>query len=67
VLTAAPRQLTATVSAVDPEKHMATLQMADGTSGTFNVRPDVDLTQVKLGSEVVIRTSSAMAVMLEKP
>jgi translation elongation factor P/translation initiation factor 5A len=67
VLTAAPRQLTATVSAVEPQKHVGTLQMADGTSGTFNVRPDVDLTQVKLGSEVVIRTSSAMAVMLEKP
>jgi Cu/Ag efflux protein CusF len=67
VLTADPVELTATVEAVDLSKHEATLQISDGRSGTFKVRPDVDLAQVKPGAKVFIRITSAAAIMLEKP
>ena len=67
VLTSDPVQLTATVAAVDLPKHEATLQISDGRTGTFKVRKDVDLTGMKPGTEVFIRTTSAVAIMLEKP
>ena len=67
VLTAAPVELTATVEGVDLPKHEATLHISDGRTGTFKVRPDVDLTQVKPGAKVFIRITAAAAIMLEKP
>jgi Cu/Ag efflux protein CusF len=67
VLMADPVELTATVEAVDLAKHEATLHISDGRSGTFKVRPDVDLTQVKPGAKVFIRTLTAVAIMVEKP
>jgi carbon monoxide dehydrogenase subunit G len=67
VLTAETVELTATVESVDLSKHEVTLQISDGRSGTFNVRQDVDLTQVKPGAKVFIRTKAAAAIMLEKP
>ncbi len=45
----------------------ATLQFPDGKAKNFVVRPDVDLTKVKLGEEVVIRATEALAVVVEKP
>jgi carbon monoxide dehydrogenase subunit G len=67
VLMADTVELTATVEAVDLPKHEATLHISDGRSGTFKVRQDVDLTQVKPGAKVFIRTRAAAAIMLEKP
>jgi Cu/Ag efflux protein CusF len=67
VLTADPVELTATVEAVDLPKHEATLHISDGRTGTFKVRPDVDLAQVKPGAKVFIRITAAAAVLLEKP
>ena len=67
VLMADTVELTATVEAVDLPKHEATLHISDGRSGTFKVRQDVDLTQVKPGAKVFIRTKAAAAIMLEKP
>jgi carbon monoxide dehydrogenase subunit G len=67
VLMADTVELTATVEAVDLPKHEATLHISDGRSGTFKVRKDVDLTQVKPGAKVFIRTQAAAAIMLEKP
>ncbi len=67
VLMADPVELTATVEAVDLAKHEATLQISDGRHGTFKIRPDVDLTSVKPGAKVFIRTTTAVAIMLDKP
>ena len=60
-------QRTATVAAVDPKRRRATLRFADGTSRSFPVRKDVELQGVKLGEEVVIRTTSAVVLTVEKP
>jgi hypothetical protein len=60
-------QVTAKVTAIDLKHHKATLQLPDGTSKTFAVRPDVDLTQRKVGEEVVIRFTEALAISVEKP
>lgn len=67
VLLAEPRQLTASVTAVDSQKREATLQLSDGRVATFKVRPDIDLTQVNTGAQCLIRTSAALAVLAEKP
>jgi hypothetical protein len=59
-------QVTATVTAIDLKHHKATLQFADGTTHTVAVRPDVDLTQRKVGEQVVIRTTGVLAISVEK-
>jgi hypothetical protein len=66
-LVADTTEVTAKVTAVDLKKHKATLQFPDGTSKTFSVRPDVDLTEQAVGREVVIRTTDAVAISVEKP
>ena len=60
-------QATAKVTAIDLKHHKATLQLPDGSSKSFDVRPDVDLTQRKVGEEVVIRFTEALALSVEKP
>ena len=60
-------QVTAKVTAIDLQHHRATLQLPDGTTHTVAVRPDVDLTQRKVGEEVVIRCTEALALSVEKP
>ena len=60
-------QVTATVTAIDLKHHKATLQFTDGTTRTIAVRPDVDLTQRKVGEQVVIRSTEALAISVEKP
>ncbi len=60
-------QVTATVTAIDLKEHKATLQFPDGTTKTFKVRPDVDLTQRKVGEQVVLRYTAALAISVEKP
>lgn len=60
-------QVTATVTAIDVKAHKATLQFPDGSTRTVAVRQDVDLTQRKVGEQVVIRTTQAVAISVEKP
>lgn len=60
-------QVTATVTAIDVMGHTATLQFPNGTTRTVAVRPDVDLTQRKVGEQVVIRTTQAVAISVEQP
>ena len=67
VVIASTVEVTAKVKSIDLKRHKATLQFPDGKSKTFAVRPDVDLTKVKLGEEVVMRTTEAMAIVVEKP
>jgi hypothetical protein len=67
VWTAEPVRLTAQVTAVNPQKREATLHISDGRTATFKVRPDIDLTQVNIGAECLIRITSALVVLQEKP
>lgn len=60
-------QVTAKVTAIDVENHKATLQFEDGSTRTVAVRPDVDLRKRKIGDKVVIRTTGALAIRVEKP
>jgi hypothetical protein len=60
-------QVTAKVTAIDLKHHKATLQFSDGATRTVAVRKDVDLTQRKVGEEVVIRTTETVAISVEKP
>jgi len=64
---AASVQVTARVTAIDPDKHTATLQFPDGNSETFPVRKDVDLTQRKAGEEVSIQLIQAIVIDTTKP
>jgi hypothetical protein len=67
IWTAEPKQFTAQVTAVNPLKREATLHISDGRTATFKVRPDIDLTKVNIGAECLIRITSALAVLQEKP
>ena len=60
-------QITAKVTAIDLKRHKATLQFPDGTTHTVAVRKDVDLTQRRVGEEVVIRSTETFAILVEKP
>ena len=60
-------EITAKVKAIDVKRHKATLLFPDGTSHTFKVRPDVDLTKHTAGEDVVFRTTEAVAILVEKP
>jgi hypothetical protein len=57
---------TATVTAINLKRHQATLRFPDGSTRTFTVREDVDLTQRKVGEEVAFRVVVAVAIALEK-
>jgi hypothetical protein len=59
-------EITAKVKSIDLWGHKATLQFPSGKTKTFAVRNDVDLRRAKVGQEVVIRTTKAMAIMVEK-
>jgi hypothetical protein len=59
-------QVSATVTGINLKRHRTTLQFPDGTTHTVAVRKDVDLTQRKVGEKVVIRTTEAMALSMEK-
>ena len=60
-------EVTAKVTHLDYHNHRATLLFPDGTSHTFDVRKDVNLHQQSVGAEVVIRTTEALAIRVEKP
>ena len=60
-------EVTAKVKSIDVKNQKATLLFPDGTSKTFKVRKDVDLTKQTVGDDVVIRTTEAVAISVEKP
>jgi hypothetical protein len=60
-------EITAKVKAIDLKHRKATLLFPDGTSHTFAVRPDVDMTKHAVGDEVVFSTTEAVAISVEKP
>jgi hypothetical protein len=60
-------QVTAKVVAIDLRNHKATLQFPDGSTRTVAVRSDVDLSQRRVGEEVIIRVTEVVAVQVSKP
>jgi hypothetical protein len=60
-------EFTAKVTAIDLKHRKATLLFPDGTSHTFKVRPDVDMTKHSVGDEAVFRTTESVAISVEKP
>ena len=60
-------QVTAQVTAVDLAQHSVTLRYPNGIRRTVLVRPDVALDEHAVGSQGVIRVSTAMLVRVEKP
>lgn len=58
-------EITATVKGMDTTRRTATLQLPDGSLRTVQVRPDIEMKSEYLGREVVVRTSSAIAVRVE--
>jgi len=65
-LMAETQQYTATITAINLKRRQATLQFPDGTTRTFVVRRDIDLTQQRIGEKVAFRVTVAMAVSMEK-
>jgi len=59
-------QVTATITAIDDQKRTATLRFDDGSTRTFPVRSDVDLSKRKVGEKVVFTITEAVALGLTK-
>jgi hypothetical protein len=60
-------EATARIEALDAKQRKATLRFADGTAETFDVRKDIDMSKAHLGQEILIRSTEAVAVRVEKP
>jgi hypothetical protein len=60
-------EITAKVKSLDVKHQKATLLFPDGTTKTFKVRKDVDLTKQTVGTDVVMRVTEAVAISVEKP
>lgn len=59
--------VTAKVKSVDAAKDTITLIEADGGTRTVKVGPEVELSGLKEGDEVVARVTQAMAIVVQKP
>lgn len=55
-------QVTAVVTDVDLEAHTATLKFPDESTEVLPVRPDVALSEDRIGEKVVLRTTNAVGV-----
>jgi hypothetical protein len=67
IVTAETTQITAKVIGLDRAKRQAMIQLPDGTTKTFTVRKDVDLSQRTIGEEVVFQYTESQAILVEKP
>lgn len=65
-LVAEVQQVTATVVGIDQTNRTATLRFEGGTTETFSVRDDIDLSQRKVGDRVVFRVTEMIAISVEK-
>lgn len=59
-------QVTATIKAIDPTRRTATLELEDGSSQTFPVRDDIDLSKRSVGEKVVFQVTEMIAISVEK-
>jgi len=62
LLVASTQEIIAVIEAIDKAAHTATLRFPDGSSRTFQVRPDVEIKPEYLNQQVVIREDSQLAV-----
>jgi hypothetical protein len=60
-------QVTGTVTAIDTKNRTATLKFDDGSSQTFPVRPDIDLSKRAVGEKVVFQVTQMVAIDVTKP
>ena len=60
-------EATARIEALDAKDRKVTLRFSDGTAETFDVRKDIDMSKAHLGQEILIRSTEAVAVRVEKP
>lgn len=61
------QEYTATVTAINQRRREITLRLPDNTTRSFPVRPDIDLTRRKVGEQVAVRVSVAVAIVVETP
>lgn len=61
------QEYTATIKDINRNRREVTLQLPDETTRTFPVRPDIDLSQRKVGQQVAVRVSVAVAISVEDP
>ena len=66
-LAAETREIVAKISNIDSEKRTATLTFQDGSSKTFPVRDDIDLSKHNIGEQVVFQITEMVAIDIEKP
>lgn len=59
-------QVTGTITAIDTAKRTATLRFEDGSTKTFPVRSDVNLSQRKVGDKVTFRVTEMIAITVQK-
>lgn len=60
-------QVTGTVTAIDTKNRTATLKFEDGSTQTFPVRPDIDLSKHEVGTKVVFQVTQRVAIDVTKP
>jgi hypothetical protein len=61
------QEYTATIAAINRNRREVTLRLPDDTKRTFTVRPDIDLSQRKVGQQVAVRVAVAVAISVEDP
>lgn len=61
----ASTKVTSKIESMDTEARTATLVFTDGKKETFNVRPDVDMSNYKVGQEVVFLITEMLALEVE--
>jgi len=66
-LVAETTQITATIKAIDTTNRTATVLFEDGSTKTFPVRDDIDLSVRKPGEKVVFQATEMVAISVEKP
>jgi len=59
-------RVTGIVRAIDTANRTATLQFEDGSTETFPVRDDIDLSQRKVGEKVVFQLTEMIAIDVDK-
>jgi hypothetical protein len=60
-------QGTARIETLDGKKRKVTLRYPDGDSETYDVRKDVDMSKAHVGQDVLISSTEAKAIRVEKP
>jgi hypothetical protein len=67
VLMAETSEVTAKITALDPQRHTATLKFEDGTTQKVKCGKDVNFSNVKVGDDVTGRVTDALLIKVERP